>query len=148
MGEVRPSSRTADGSLAAVSTAADQTRSALAATDAAVEGQNAAIRTAHDGGATVAQLVAASGLSRGAVHKILAAGDGADRQVRVRRLLADVESAAERCRQARECAAGASAERRSSIARAIDEGARVVDVQRATGLSRARVDAILQEREA
>lgn len=147
MGAVRPESRTADGALAAVSTAADLTRSALAAKDTAVEGQSAAIRIAHDGGASVAQLVAASGLSRGAVHKILAAGEDIDRQERVRRLLADVESAAQRCRQARESATGASAERRSSIVEAIDAGARVVDVQRAAGLSRARVDAILQDRE-
>lgn len=148
MSKARQSMLDADGALSAVSTAAERTRSALDAKAAAVDVQSAAIRAAHDGGATVAQLVAASGLTRSAVHKILAAGDDADRQERVRQLLLEVEAAAERCREARDLAADVAAERRSSIVSAVEAGVRVADVQRAAGLSRARVDAILQERDA
>lgn len=147
MSEAHQSMLAADGALSAVSTAAERTRSALEAKAAAVDAQNAAIRAAHDGGASVAQLVAASGLTRSAVHKILASGDGTDRQERVQRLLRGVEAAADRCREARDRAAGVASERRSSIVSAVDAGVRVADVQRAAGLSRARVEAILQDRE-
>ena len=62
-------------------------------------------------------------------------------------LLATIPAALEKSHAARAAAAQAAEERRRAIHQAVDAGATVAQIQRASGLTRARIEAILRERE-
>jgi len=132
--------------LATIPIAMEKSHAARAAATQAADDRRRAIYEAVDGGATVAQVQRASGLTRARIEAILRDRDDDPRAEKVQRLLNAVEVSAHTYRLAEKEMSEADRNQRRAILAAMDSGIGVSTVQATTGLGRSRINRIREER--
>ncbi|WP_337109876.1 hypothetical protein [Prescottella equi] len=139
-------SSTKDSPLESVASAVTANRAALRAAEEAAADQREAIFRAVDGGASVAEIQRATGLSRKRVDEILKSRPSDGRAERLGRLLDAVRAASVRSRDARAATEETVERQRAAVKTAVDAGVTVTEIHRTTGLMRPNIYRALRER--